>query len=417
VSARATSGGEARIEWAAGNMPVLGELGSALATDRPLAGFTVGACLHITPETAVLLRALAAGGAEVLACAANPLSTQDDVVAALRGDGIGVHGAQGEDIETYYANIDVVLAGLAGHPDTALTVDDGCDLISRLHRFHAEVAPRVAGGTEETTSGVLRLRAMEREGALSYPVVALDEPATKRLLDNRHGTGQSALEGIVRASNVLLAGRKVVVAGYGECGKGIARRAAGEGAAVIVTEVDPFRALEAATDGYAVMPMERAAQEGDVFITATGNCDVVGAEHFSLMKDGAVLANIGHFDVEIDVRALEELAGGARSQVGPSLEEFRIGNRRLLLVAEGRVANLAAAAGHPPAVMDIAFASQVVALQWLIARRGDLEPRVYPLPPELDRDLAAKALRAMDLRIDTLTENQRAYLTSWTAGT
>jgi adenosylhomocysteinase len=398
-------------------MPVLGELASVLAAARPFDGSTVGACLHITPETAVLLRALSSGGAGVIACSANPLSTQDDVVSALISEGIEVHGAQGEDIDTYYANIDAVLAVLARRADSALTVDDGCDLISRLHRFHADVAPEIAGGTEETTSGVLRLRAMEREGALAYPIVALDEPATKRLLDNRHGTGQSALEGIISASNVLLAGRRVVVAGYGECGKGIARRVAGEGASVIVTEVDPFRALEAATDGFAVMPMERAAREGDVFITATGNCEVLGPEHFSVMKDGAVLANIGHFDVEIDVRALEQVAGGERSQVGPSLEEFRIGERRLLLVAEGRVANLAAAGGHPPAVMDIAFASQVVALQWLVERQGDLEPRVYPLPPELDRDLAAKALKAMQLHIDSLTERQRAYLSSWTAGT
>ncbi|HEV2361983.1 MAG TPA: adenosylhomocysteinase, partial [Acidimicrobiales bacterium] len=342
----------------------------------------------------------------------NPLSTQDDVAAALVDAGVSVHAVRGEAHADYYAAIDSVL-------DSApeLTMDDGCDLVSTLHLKRPGDVGRVVGGTEETTTGVIRLRAMEREGALRYPVVAPGGTGTAQLFDNSHGTGQSALDGIIRSTNVLVAGRKVVVAGFGACGKGIARRARGLGAEVVVTEVDPGRALEAALEGYRVEPMAAAAAEGDIFVTATGNSGVITAEHFATMRDGAILANAGHFDVEIDVPGLEGASAGRRS-VRPMLEEFQLpGERRVLLVAEGRVVNLGAAEGHPPAVMDIAFAAQVLALEWLVARRGELEARVHLLPAGIDDELAALKLATMGLQIDRLTEAQAAYQRSWRAGT
>jgi adenosylhomocysteinase len=413
--------GRRRVGWAEANMPVLARIRHRFAKERPLAGLTVGACLHVTAETAALLRALVAGGATVVACASNPLSTQDDVAASLVADDrIAVHALRGEGHDQYYAHIDAVLDA---HPD--LTMDDGCDLVSRLHLERPGEVGRVLAGTEETTTGVVRLRAMEREGALGYPIVAVNGADTAHLFDNRHGTGQSTLDGLMRATNMLIAGRKVVVAGYGECGKGVASRARGMGASVIVTEVDPLRALEAVMEGFRVLPMAIAAGEGDVFVTATGNKGVITREHLAMMRDGATLANAGHFDVEIDLPALEQLAGGRRRTVRPTLVEFDLSSpaesgessRRLYLVADGRVVNLGAAEGNPPAVMDLSFASQVLVLEWLIAHRQELEPRVYEVPPEIDAHIAQLKLETMGIEIDALTDSQRAYLASWKLGT
>jgi adenosylhomocysteinase len=413
--------GRRRVGWAEANMPVLARVRHRFAKERPLAGMTVGACLHVTAETAVLLRALVAGGAAVVACASNPLSTQDDVAASLVADDrIAVHALRGEGHDQYYAHIDAVLDA---HPD--LTMDDGCDLVSRLHLERAGEVGHVVAGTEETTTGVVRLRAMEREGALGYPIVAVSGADTTHLFDNRHGTGQSTLDGLMRATNVLIAGRKVVVAGYGECGKGVASRARGMGASVIVTEVDPLRALEAVMDGFRLLPMAVAAGEGDIFVTATGNKGVITGEHLCVMRDGAILANAGHFDVEIDLPALEQLAGGRRRTVRPALVEFdlgppagpRAGSRRLYLVADGRVVNLGAAEGNPPAVMDLSFASQALALEWLVANRAGLEHRVYGVPRQIDADVAQLKLETMGIAIDSLTDAQRAYLSSWKLGT
>jgi adenosylhomocysteinase len=421
--------GRRRVGWAEANMPVLAAIRHRFAQERPLAGLTVGACLHVTAETAALLRALVSGGAAVAACASNPLSTQDDVAASLvADDGISVHARRGEGHERYYAHIDAVLDA---RPD--LTMDDGCDLVSRLHLERPGEVGRVVAGTEETTTGVVRLRAMEREGALGYPIVAVNGAGTTHLFDNRHGTGQSALDGLMRATNVLIAGRKVVVAGYGECGKGVASRARGMGASVIVTEVDPLRALEAVLDGFRVLPMAAAAEEGDIFVTATGNRWVITGEHLGSMRDGAILANAGHFDVEIDLAALERLAAGRRRAVRPALVEFDLsapalaagaaapaggqGSRRIYLVAEGRVVNLGAAEGNPPAVMDLSFASQALALEWLVAHRGELQRRVYDVPEQIDTDIARLKLETMGIGIDALSDAQRDYLSSWKLGT
>ncbi|HZD64755.1 MAG TPA: adenosylhomocysteinase [Acidimicrobiales bacterium] len=410
--------GHQRIAWADAHMRVLATIRERFAAERPLVGIRVGACLHITAETANLLRTLTAGGAQVAACASNPLSTQDEVVASLaRDEGITTHAVRGQDAAAYYRQIDAVLDS---RPQ--LTLDDGCDLVSRLHRERPGQVAEVLAGTEDTTTGVLRLRAMEAEGALRYPIVAVNDAETKRVVDNRHGTGQSTLDGILRATNVLLAGQVVVVAGYGSCGRGVASRARGLGARVVVTEVDPLRALEAILDGFQVAPMGAVAAEGDVFVTVTGNRDVLGAEHFSVMKDGAILANAGHFDLEIDVRALEELAGPlGRRQVRPMVEELAVpgpgGRRRLLLLAEGRVVNLGAAEGHPAAVMDMSFANQALVAEWLVRHRTGLEPRVYDVPGAIDREIAAVKLATMDVTIDRLTPAQQAYRSSWTTGT
>ncbi len=409
--------GRQRIAWADANMPVLTSIRQRFAEEKPLDGVTVAACLHVTTETANLLRTLKAGGANVLVCASNPLSTQDDVAASLAADeGIATFAIRGEDTDTYFAHIDAVLDA---HPQ--LTMDDGCDLVSRLHATRAGQVGEVLGGTEETTTGVIRLRAMEAGSALRYPIVAVNDADTKHLFDNRYGTGQSTLDGIIRATNVLLAGKLIVVAGYGYCGKGVAARARGMGAQVIVCEVDPLRALEAVMDGFRVEPMELAAQEGDIFITVTGNRDVLRAEHFAQMRDGAILANSGHFDIEIDLKALDKAAGGRKRAVRPMVEEHVVGEgssaRRILVVAEGRLVNLGAAEGHPAAVMDMSFANQALAAEWVVASHKTLEPRVYDVPAEIDAEIARLKLASMGVAIDTLTAAQEEYLASWTTGT
>ncbi len=405
--------GVRRVEWAEGQMPVLRRIRHRFAQQRPLEGLRVAACLHVTTETANLVRTLAAGGAQVALCASNPLSTQDDVAAALVAEyGILTFAVRGEDRDTYYRHIHQVL-------DTRphLTLDDGADLVTTLHRERTDVLHTVRGGTEETTTGVVRLRAMARRGALRYPVVAVNDAKTKHWFDNRYGTGQSAVDGILRATNLLLAGRVVVVCGYGSCGRGVAARARGMGAHVLVTEVDPLAALEAVMDGFPVVPMSEAAARGEVFITVTGNRDVIRQEHFAAMRDGAVLANAGHFDVEIDVSGLRRMSTGSR-KVREHVEEFTLPDgRRLYLLAEGRLVNLAAAEGHPAAVMDMSFANQALCVEWLARSAGDLAPQVYPVPEAIDRQVAALKLEAMGVRIDQLTPEQRRYLESWEEGT
>jgi adenosylhomocysteinase len=405
--------GQQRIAWADTHMPVLTSIRERFAKERPLEGVVVAACLHITTETANLLRTLVAGGASVVACASNPLSTQDDVAAALAlEEGIEIYAIKGEDTATYFRHID---AALDRHPQ--LTMDDGCDLVSRLHTERASQVSEVIAGTEETTTGVIRLRAMEKDGALKFPIVAVNDADTKHMFDNRYGTGQSTLDGIIRATNVLLAGKVVVVAGYGYCGKGVSSRARGMGAQVVVTEVDPLRALEAVMDGFRVESMMDAAREGDIFITVTGDRDVLRSEHFHVMKDGAILANSGHFDIEIDLTALAGLAEGHRREVRPFVEEFVVGGRRILVIAEGRLVNLGAAEGHPAAVMDMSFAYQALAAEWVLANRGSLEPRVYNVPADIDREIARVKLDTMGVEIDTLTPAQVEYLSSWNVGT
>jgi adenosylhomocysteinase len=405
--------GRQRVAWAETQMPVLAGIRLRFAKETPLRGLRVAACLHITTETANLLRTLRAGGAEVYACASNPLSTQDDVAATLVADeGIPTFAVRGEDRDTYYAHLNAVLDA---HP--AFTMDDGCDLVSTLHQERQTQLAELVAGTEETTTGVIRLRAMEASGALRYPIVAVNDADTKHLFDNRYGTGQSTIDGIVRATNILLAGRVFVVAGYGYCGKGLAMRARGMGAQVVVTEVDPLRALEAAMDGFRVMPMAEAAREGDIFTTVTGDRDVLRSEHFAAMKDGAVLANSGHFDIEIDLAALAGLAT-ARREARPGVEEFTMEDgRRLFVLAEGRLVNLGAAEGHPAAVMDMSFANQALCLEWVAKRAGELSPMVYEVPVEIDREIARIKLESMGVAIDVLTDVQREYLSSWTVGT
>ncbi|MEA2843572.1 MAG: adenosylhomocysteinase [Actinomycetota bacterium] len=372
----------------------------------------IGACLHVTTETANLFRTLKAGGATVVNCASNPLSTQDDVAASLALDeGIATYAIKGEDTETYFRHIDAVLDA---HPQ--LTMDDGCDLVSRLHRERPDQVDEVLAGTEETTTGVIRLRAMEVDGALKFPIVAVNDANTKHMFDNRYGTGQSTLDGIIRATNVLLAGKVIVVAGYGYCGKGVSSRARGMGAQVVVTEVDPLRALEAVMDGFRVEPMIEAAREGDIFITVTGDRDVLRSEHFAAMKDGAILANSGHFDIEIDLKALAEESDGRR-EVRPSVEEFDLAGKRILVVAEGRLVNLGAAEGHPAAVMDMSFANQALCAEWVLGQRKGLEQRVYDVPADIDAEIARLKLESMGVQLDVLTPAQVEYLTSWTVGT
>ena len=394
-------------------MPILRSIRERFARERPFDGLRLGVCLHVTAETANLVRTLAAGGAEVALCAANPLDTQDDVAAALVArDGAAVHAIHGEDMATYYRHIEAVL-DLRPH----LTMDDGADLVSTLHGRRAEQLGELLGGTEETTSGVVRLRALEAAGQLGFPIVAVNEARTKRLFDNRYGTGQSALDGILRATNMLLAGRVVVVFGYGWCGQGIALRAKGAGAHVVVCEIDAVRALEAKLEGYEVMPGVEAAAKGDVLITATGGRDVVGRAHYEKMRDGAVLCNAGHFDVECDLSALRELTV-ERRPVRPHVEQHVLGDgRRINLLAEGRVVNLAAAEGNPAAVMDMSFANQALAAEHLVRADGRLAPRVHPVPDEIDDEVARLTLAALGVEIDALTSAQRDYLTTWEQGT
>lgn len=405
--------GVLRVEWADGQMPVLRRIRERFARERPLEGLRVAACLHVTTETANLVRTLVAGGAQVALCASNPLSTQDEVAAALVAEyGIPTYAVRGEDRETYYRHIQQVL-------DTRphLTLDDGADLVTTLHRERTDLLSEVRGGTEETTTGVIRLRAMARAKALRYPIVAVNDAKTKHWFDNRYGTGQSAVDGILRATNLLLAGRTVVVCGYGSCGRGVAARARGMGAHVVVTEVDALAALEAVMDGFPVLPMAEAAPRGEVFVTVTGNRDVIRREHFEVMRDGAVLANAGHFDVEIDVAALREMSTRYR-KVREHVEEFTLRDgRRLYLLAEGRLVNLAAAEGHPAAVMDMSFANQALCVEWLARSAGALDAQVYPVPEFIDRQVASLKLEAMGVRIDELTPEQRRYLESWEEGT
>ncbi|HEX6231060.1 MAG TPA: adenosylhomocysteinase [Actinomycetota bacterium] len=405
--------GRERIEWAAGEMGVLALIRERFEKERPLDGVRVGACLHVTTETANLMRTLAAGGAEVALCASNPLSTQDDVAAALAAEGIATQAIKGEDNETYFRHIGAVL-------DTRphVTMDDGCDMVTVLHKERREQLDELVGGTEETTTGVIRLRAMHADGALRYPIVSVNDANTKHLFDNRFGTGQSTIDAIMRSTNLLLAGRTFVVCGYGMCGRGVASRARGMGAHVVVTEVDPLPALEAAMEGYRVMPLRDAARVGDVFVTVTGDKAVIRREHMELMKDGAVMANAGHFDVEIDKLALADLAGGKVRRIREFVDEYTMADgRRLHLLSEGRLVNLAAAEGHPAAVMDMSFANQVLSVEWIVGRRGGLEPGVYPVPPEIDAEVARLKLQAMGVEIDRLTKEQEEYLRSWEQGT
>lgn len=403
--------GRARVEWADRSMPVLATIGRRFAGARPLRGLRVAACLHVTTETANLMRVLQSGGAAVRLCASNPLSTQDDTAAALVADGVAVFARSGVDRAGFYAHID---AAIAAGPH--LVLDDGCDLTTRLHG-RPELAAGVIGGCEETTTGVIRLRQMATEGALAFPVVAVNDTATKRMFDNRYGTGQSTVDGLLRATNMLLAGRTVVVVGYGNCGRGVAQRVAGLGANVVVTEIDPSKALDATMQGFRVMPMLEAAVAGDVFVTVTGNRDVVGPEHFARMKDGAVLANSGHFDVEIDVRGLAAMSRQVNRQVRPHTDEYVLADgRRLYLLAEGRLVNLGAAEGHPAAVMDISFSEQALAVEWLVSAAGGLAPGVHEVPAHIDAEVARLKLASMGIRIDALTPAQASYLRSWAHG-
>jgi adenosylhomocysteinase len=405
--------GVRRVEWADRQMPVLRAIRERFEREQPLAGYRVSACLHVTSETANLARTLAAGGADVVLCASNPLSTQDDVAAALVAEyGIATFAIRGEDNDTYYGHID---AACDHRPH--LTMDDGADVIGVLHSARREQLADVIAGTEETTTGVIRLKALEADGKLAFPVIAVNEAQTKHLFDNRYGTGQSTVDGVIRATNVLLAGRKVVVSGYGWCGRGVAMRARGMGAHVIVTEVAPMRALEAVMDGYEVMPIERAAEVGDIFITATGDKHVITREHMAQMKDGAILANTGHFNVEIEIPGLKALAVSSKP-ARPNVEGFTLRDgRTLYLVAEGRLVNLSAAEGHPAAVMDMSFANQALSAEYAVAYAAELERKVYVVPAEIDREIARLKLETMGVEIDRLTEEQERYLSSWDEGT
>ena len=402
-----------RIEWADWQMPVLRAIRERFAIEQPLAGYRVSACLHVTTETANLMRTLKAGGADVVLCASNPLSTQDDVAAALVDEyDISTFAIKGEDNDTYYAHIE---AAVDHRPH--ITMDDGADVIGVLHSHRREQLGDVIAGTEETTTGVIRLKALERDGKLGFPVVAVNEARTKHLFDNRYGTGQSTIDGIIRATNVLLAGRALVVAGYGWCGRGVAMRARGMGAHVIVTEIDPMKAIEAVMDGFQVMTMDKAAVVGDIFVTATGDKSVIAKQHYGLMKDGAILANTGHFNVEIDIPALRALATSTR-QAREFVEEFVLADgRRVYLLADGRLVNLSAAEGHPAQVMDMSFANQALSAEWVIQNAASLERTVYVVPKEIDDEIARLKLETMGVDIDQLTAEQAKYLASWDEGT
>ena len=402
-----------RIEWAAREMPVVRLIRERFAKQKPLAGIRIAACLHVTSETANLALALKDAGAELALCASNPLSTQDDVAAALMQEfGIATFSIKGEDDTTYYQHINAALE-LQPH----LTLDDGADLVTTLHRQRSDLLTHIIGGTEETTTGVIRLKAMDKEGRLRYPIIAVNEAETKHFFDNRYGTGQSTLDGITRATNLLWAGRRVVVAGYGWCGRGVASRARGMGANVIVTETNPIRALEAVMDGFTVMPGLEAARQGQVFITVTGGLHAIGKEHLEAMPSGAILANSGHFNVEIDIPALEAMSTEHR-KVRPFVDEYRLRDgRRLYLLAEGRLINLAAAEGHPSAVMDMSFANQALCVEYIVKNQGKLEPRVYNVPRQMDEEVGRLKLQSLGIRIDTLTPEQNRYQESWEEGT
>ena len=405
--------GKARIEWAERSMPVLRQIRERFAVERPFEGVRIAACMHVTTETANLMRALQAGGAELALCASNPLSTQDDTAAALVHEfGISVFAHHNTDTEGYYKDINAAL-DIAPHQ----VFDDGCDLVNTLHTTRTELLEGVKGGCEETTTGVIRLKAMTADKALLFPMVAVNDTDTKHMFDNRYGTGQSTLDAIFRATNTLLAGKTVVVAGYGYCGKGVAERSKGMGANVVVTEIDPTKALDATMQGYKVLPMTEAAKIGDVFVTVTGNRDVLRAEHFEVMKDGAIFANSGHFDIEIDVKWLETNATTVNRKIRHHTDEYVFADgRRLILLAEGRLVNLGAAEGHPAAVMDMSFADQALTAEWLVANAGELAPGVYDVPVEIDKEVARLKLAAMGVAIDTLTPAQEDYLSSWEHG-
>ena len=406
-------GGRRRIDWAEREMPVLRSIRERFSNERPLNGIRISGCLHVTTETANLMRTLNDGGADVVLTASNPLSTQDDVAAALVSHyEIPVFAIKGEDNVTYYQHIN---AALDHKPN--LTMDDGADLVSTLHKDRRDLLDNVIGGTEETTTGVIRLRAMAADGALAFPVIAVNDAMTKHFFDNRYGTGQSTIDGIVRATNILLAGKTFVIAGYGWCGRGLAMRARGMGANVIITEVDPLPALEAVMDGFRVMPMNDAVQNGDIFVTVTGDINVIDIQHFEAMKDGVIVANSGHFNVEINIPGLEQMAT-AKRLVRPYVEQYEMPDgRRINLLGEGRLINLAAAEGHPASVMDMSFANQALSLEYMVKNGGELAQKVYGVPEEIDREIAKLKLSAMDVDIDILTEEQVKYLNSWEEGT
>ena len=407
------TGGRYRIEWAGQEMPVLKQIRERFEKEQPLAGVRISACLHVTTETANLMQALQAAGADVVLTASNPLSTQDDVAASLVAHNeIPVYAIKGEDNETYYKHIH---AALDHKPH--ITMDDGADLVSTIHKDRLDVMEHVKGGTEETTTGVIRLRAMAKDGALKFPVIAVNDSDTKHLFDNRYGTGQSTLDGVIRATNILIAGRVVVVAGYGWCSRGIAMRAAGLGANVIVTEVNPMRALEAVMDGYRVMPMQEAAQSGDIFISATGDINVIDTHHFEVMKHGAIVANSGHFNVELNLEGLQAMAEGKPNLVRPFVEEYKVNGRSIYVLGEGRLINLASAEGHPASVMDMSFANQALGAEYLIRNIAEMNSEVYTIPEDVDMEIARLKLVAMGVDIDTLTPQQEEYLNQWQEGT
>jgi len=405
--------GRRRIEWAERDMPVLRQVREQFEKEQPFAGKTLAAVLHVTAETANLMRALKAGGANVFLAASNPLSTQDDVAASLVHDHeIPTFAIKGESTETFFKHIETLIA-----QKPQLTMDDGADLVSTIHKDHPELLPSILGGTEETTTGVIRLRAMHKEGALKMPIMAVNDAKTKNMFDNRYGTGQSTLDGIIRATDVLLAGKTFVVAGYGWCGKGLAMRAKGMGAGVIVTEIDPIKALEAVMDGFFVTTMANAAPMGDIFCTVTGNIDVIRGEHFENMKDGAIVCNSGHFDVEINLKDLAAMAEGAPSDVRQNVQEYRVKGKRIYVLAEGRLVNLAAAEGHPASVMDMSFATQALGSAWVAAQNPPLSAGVYEIPEEIENMVANLKLSAMKMQLDELTPEQRKYQASWQEGT
>lgn len=400
-----------QIEWASAHMPVLSQIKERFSKEKPFQGLTLAACLHVTKETAVLVETLMAGGAKIALCGSNPLSTQDDVAAALAQKGAHVYAWRGQSTQDYYNCIDQAL----NHKPT-ITLDDGADIVGTLHSKRKEELANIKGGTEETTTGVVRLRAMETSQSLHYPIIAVNDAYTKYLFDNRYGTGQSTIDGLLRATNTLLAGKVFVVAGYGWCSRGIAMRAQGLGANVIVTEVVPTKALEAAMNGFRVLPMDQAARLGDIFVTATGDINVISKEHMEKMKDGAIIANSGHFNVEINIKGLEELSDSKRT-IRPNLEEYTLKDgKRLILLAEGRLVNLSAAEGHPSEVMDMSFANQALCSEYIV-KSGKLEAKVYAVPREIDEKIAELKLKAMNIQIDTLTDEQKRYLSTWEMGT
>jgi adenosylhomocysteinase len=407
------TGGRFRINWAEQEMPVLRAIKERFEKEKPLKGVRVAACLHVTTETANLMRTLQSGGADVVLCASNPLSTQDDVAASLVAhDEIPVYAIKGEDNETYYKHLK---AALDHKPQ--ITMDDGADLVGMLHKDRRELIDGIIGGTEETTTGVIRLRAMANDNALAFPVIAVNDSNTKHLFDNRYGTGQSTIDGIVRATNILLAGRTIVVAGYGWCSRGIASRADGMGANVVITEIDPLKALEAVMDGYRVMPMAEAAPIGDIFITATGDINVIDVHHFEAMKHGAIVANSGHFNVEINLKGLAKASDGEPRLVRPFVQEYIVNNRPIYILGEGRLINLAAAEGHPASVMDMSFANQALGAEYMLRNAANMSASVYTIPEEVDKEIARLKLEAMGINIDTLTEEQETYLNQWEEGT